>query len=205
MSSYPPSTLAYPLFNQLLDSFLPFPVSSTSSTFTLSSIDTSSPLSVASLVSSTSAVQLPPMSSLLTTTASTTLPVLSSSLQTPVSMTDPTPSLHPKDAVATSPNLQQYSAVRQLTNDLQLKKPRHPRRPQLPLDGIGPPVRRLVHTAVYKQKLAHYIDALKLYETHLDELIQQTTLELDNINNKLPLQNCENLNRLSRKLDIYPL
>ena len=195
MSSYPPSTLAYPLLNQLLDSFLPFPVSSTSSTFTLSSIDTSSPLSVASLVSSTSSVQLPPISS---------LPVLSSSLQTPVSMTDPTLSLHSKDAVATSPNLQQNSAVCQLTNDLQLKKPRHPRRPQLTLDGIGPPVRRLVHTAVYKQKLAQYVDAIKLYETHLDELIQQTTLELDNNNNKLPLQNCVNLNRLCRKLDIYP-
>ena len=141
---------------------------------------------MASLVSSTTAVQLPLISSLSTTTASTTLPVLSSSLQTPVSMTDPTPFLHPKDAVATSPNLKQYSAVRQLTNDLQLKKPRHPRRPRLPLDGIDPPVRRLVHTAVYKQKLAQYIDALKLYETHLDELIQQTTLELDNNNNKLP-------------------
>ena len=148
MPSYPPSTLAYYLLNQLLDSFIPFSVSSTSSTFTLSSTDASSPLSVASLVSSTSTVQLPPISSLLTTTASTTVPVLSSSLQSPIAMRDPAPSLHPKDAVATSPNLQQYSAVRQLTNDLQRKKPRHPRRPQLPLDGIGPPVRRLVHTAV---------------------------------------------------------
>ena len=73
-----------------------------------------------------------------------------------------------------------------MTNDLQLKKQRHPRRPQLPLDGIGPPVRRLVITAVYKQKLAQYIDALKLYETHLNELFQQNTLDLDNINNKLP-------------------
>ena len=120
MSSYPPSTLAYPLLNQLLDSFLPFSVSSTSSTFALPSSDASPPLSVASLVSSTSAVQLPPVSSLLTTTASTTLPVHSSSLQPPVSMTDLTP-LHPKDAVATSPNLQQYSAVRQLNHDLQRK------------------------------------------------------------------------------------
>ena len=194
MSSYPLSTLAYPLLNQLLDSFLLFSVSSTSSTFTLSSTDASSPLSLQSLVSSTSTVQLPPISSLLTTTASTTLPVLSFSLQSPDAMTDPTSSLHPKDAVATSPNLQQYSAVRQLTNDLQRKKPRHPRRPQLPLDGIGPPVRRLVHTAVYKQKIAQYIDALNLYETHLDELIQQTTLELENINNKLSLQNYVNLN-----------
>ena len=194
MSSYPPSTLAYPLLNQLLDSFLPFPASSTSSTFTLPSIDASSTSSsissqtttVTSLVSSTSTVHLPPISSLLTTTASTTLPVISSSLQSSIEMTDLTSSLHPKDAVATSPNLQQYSAVRQLTNDLQRKKPRHPRRPQPPLDGIGPPVRRLVHTAVYKQKIEQYIDALKLYETHLDELIQQTTLELDKINNTLP-------------------
>ena len=56
------------------------------------------------------------------------------------------------------------------------------------LEGIGPPVRRLVHTAVYKEKIAQYIDALKLYETHLDELIQQTTLELDNINNTPPFK-----------------
>ena len=176
MSSYPPFTLAYPLLNQLLDSFLPCPASSTSSTFTLPSSDASSISSsisslittVTSLVSSTSTVHLPPISSLLTTTASTTLPVISSSLQSSIEMTDPTSSLHPKDAVATSPNLQQYSAVRQLTNDLQRKKPRHPRRPQPPLDGIGPPVRRLVHTAVYKQKIAQYIDAIKLHERFSD-------------------------------------
>ena len=83
-------------------------------------------------------------------------------------------------------NLQQYSAVCQLIIDLQLKKPRHPRRPQLPPGGIDAPVRRLVHTVVYKKKLAKYIDALKLYEKHLDELIKQTTLEIDTITNKLP-------------------
>ena len=186
MSDYPLSALAYPLLNQLLDSLLPFPVSSTSSTFTRSTMDTPSSLSVASLVSSNSTVQSPPSSSLVTTTPSLPLPVLSSSLPPPVVMTDSTLPLHPQDAVATSPNPQQYSAVRQLTNDLQIPKPRHPRRPQLPPDGIGPPVRRLVHTAVYKQKLAQYINALKLYETHLDEHIYQTTLELDIINNKLP-------------------
>ena len=199
MTSYPPSTLAYPLLNRLLDSFLPFPVSSTSSTFTLlidatsSSSPTSSSTtlptvaSVTSLVSSTSAVPLPPISSVLNTTASTTSPVLSSSISSPVSTTQPTLFLHPKDAVATSPNLQQYSAVRQLTRDLQQKKPRHPRRPQLPPNGIGKPVRRLVHTVVYKQKLTQYIDALKIYEQHLDELIKQTYLELNKIiNNKLP-------------------
>ena len=38
MTSYPPSTLAYPLLNQLLDSSLPIPVSSTSSTFTLPTV-----------------------------------------------------------------------------------------------------------------------------------------------------------------------
>ena len=187
MSDYPPSSLAYPLLNQLLDSLLPLPVSSTSSTFTLSTMDTSSSLSVASssFVSSTSPLQPPPSSLLVTTTPSLQITVLSSLLH-PVLMTASTLPLHPQDVVATSPNLQQYSAVRQLTHDLQIKKPRHPRRPQLPSHGIGPPVRRLVHTAVYKQKLAQYIDALKMYETHLDELIYQTTLELDNINNKPP-------------------
>ena len=168
-------------------------------------MDTPSSLSVASFVSSTSTVQSSPSSSLVTTTPSLPLPVLSSSLPPPVVMTGSTLSLHPQDAVATSPNLQQNSAVRQLTNDLQIKKPRPPRRPQLPPDGIGPPVRRLVHTAVYEQKLAQYINALKLYKTHLDELISQTTLELDNINNKLPLQNCVNLNRPNSKIDLYPL
>ena len=140
-----------------------------------------------------------------------TLPVLSSSLQSPVPMTVTVPmthppiSLHPNDAVATSPNLQQYSAVRQLTDDLQRRKPRHPRRPQPPFDRIGPPVRRLVHTAVYKQKIAQYIDALKLYERHLDELINQTTFELDNLNNALPLQNYVNSKQLSHNINIYHL
>ena len=43
-----------------------------------------------------------------------------------------------------------------------------------------------------------------MYETHLDELIYQTTLKLDNINNKLPLQNYVNLNRLNSQIDLYP-
>ena len=208
MSEYPSSSLAYPLLNQLLDSLTPFPVSSTASTFTLSTMDTSSSVvsstntsssvtssSSSSSVSSTSTLQ-PPLSSLvttttlqpplssLTTTPSLPLPVMSS-LPQPTVLPLSTPPLHPQDAVATAPNLQQYSAVRQLTNDLQIKKPRHPKRPQLST-GNHPPVRRLVHTVVYKQKLAQYIDALKLYEKHLDELIYQTTLQLDIINNTLP-------------------
>ena len=208
MSDYPSSSLAYPLLNQLLDSLTPFPVSSTSSTFTLSTMDTS--LSVASSsdtslsvtssssssVSSTPTIQpplsslvttttlQPPLSSLATTTPSLQIPVISS-LPHPTLLPISTIPLHPHDAVATSHNLQQYSAVRQLTHDLQIKKTRHPKRPQLS-NGNGPPVRRLVHTVVYKQKLSQYIDALKLYEKHLDELIYQTTLQLDIINNTLP-------------------
>ena len=76
-----------------------------------------------------------------------------------------------------------------MTRDLQQKKPKHPRRPQLPSDVIDKPVRRLVHTVVYKQKLNQYIDALKLYEKHIDELIEQTIFELDKINNKPPFPN----------------
>ena len=207
MSDYPSSSLAYPLLNQLLDSLTPFPVSSTSSTFTLSTMDTSSSVasssdtslsvtSTSSSVSSTSTIQpplsslvttttlQPPLSSLATTTPTLPIPVISS-LPHPTLLPISTIPLHPHDAVATSPNLQQYSAVRQLTNDLQIKKPRHPKRPQLS-NGNGPPVSRLVHTLVYKQKLPQYIDALKFYEKHLDELIYQTTLQLDIINRTLP-------------------
>ena len=208
MSDYPSSSLAYPLLNQLLDSLLPFPVSSTSSTFTLSTMDTSlsvtsssdTSLSVASSSSSssvssptiqpplsslvTTTTLQPPLSSLATTTPSLQIPVISS-LPHPTLLPISTIPLHPHDAVETSPNLQQFSAVRQLTHDLQIKKPRHPKRPQLS-NGNGPPVRRLVHTVVYKQKLSQNINALKMYEKHLDELIYQTTLQLDIINNKLP-------------------
>ena len=226
MSDYPSSSMAYPLLNQLLDSLLPFPVSSTSSTFTLSTTDTS--LSVTSssdtslsLVSSSSSVSStptlqpphsssvtttplpPPLSSTVTPTSSLQIPVISS-LPHPTLLTTSNIPLHPHDAVATSPNLQQFSAVRQLTNDLQIKKPRHPKRPQLSSHGSGPPVRRLVHSVIYKQKLSQYIDALKMYEKHLDELIYQTTLQLDIINNTLPLQNYVNLNRLHSPLDLYP-
>ena len=203
MTSYPPSTLTYPLLNQLLDSSLPFPVSSTSSTFTLPTVATTSssfPISsssasptVVSVISSnvasvTSDVSLPPISSFVHTTASNTSastisPVLSS-ISSPVSSIESPFFLHPKDAVATSPHFQQYSAVRQLTRDVQQKKPKHPRRPSLPSDVIGKPIRRLVHTVFYKQKLNQYIDALKLYEKHIDELIEQTTFELNKINNK---------------------
>ena len=216
MTSYPPSTLTYPLLNQLLDSSLPFPVSSTSSTFTLpivaatsSSLPSSSssasstvvPVISSNVASVTSAVSLLPISSSVNTTASNTpvstpLPVLSS-ISSPVSSIQSPFFLHPKDAVATSPHFQQYSAVRQLTRDLQQKKPKHPRRLHLPSDIIHQPVRRLVHTVVYKQKLNQYIAALKLYEKHIDELIEQTTFELDKINNTPPFPNCENLKRLS--------
>ena len=187
MSEYPSSSLAYPLLNQLLDSLTPFPVSSTASTFTLSTMDTSpsivsstntssSVTSSSSSVSSPSTLQPPPSSlvtttplqpplSSLTTTPSLPLPVMSS-LPHPTVLPLSTLPLHPQDAVATAPNLQQYSAVRQLTNDLQIKKPRHPKRPQLST-GNHPPVRRLVHTVVYKQKLTQYIDALKLYEKNI--------------------------------------
>ena len=200
--------VAYPLLNQLLDSVLPFPVSSTSSTFTLPTVATTSPSSSASstavsvipsnVASVTSALSSSPISSSVntsivnttasasTTSVSTPLPVLSS-ISSPISSIKPPFFIHPKDAVATSPHLQQYSAVRQLTRDLQQKKPKHPRRPHLPSDIIQQPVRRLVHSVVYKQKLNQYITALKLYEKHLDALIEQTTFELDKINNTPPL------------------
>ena len=215
MTSSPSLPTAYPLLNQLLDSMLPFPVSSTSSTFTLPTVATTAsssasptavsviPSNVASVTSSLSSL---PISSSIntsfvnttaaTTSVSTPFPVLSY-ISSPVSSIKPPFFIHPKDAVATSPHFQQYSAVRQLTRDLQQKKPKHPRRPHLPSDIIQQPVRRLVHSVVYKQKLNQYITALKLYEKHLDELIEQTTFELDKINNTPPLSKLRKFKTLS--------
>ena len=221
MTSSPSLPMAYPLLNQLLDSVLPFPVSSTSSTFTLPTVATTSsssasstavsviPSNVASVPSSlspslisstinTSSVN----TTAATTSVSTPFPVLSS-VSSPVSSTKLPFFIHPQDAVATSPHFQQHSAVRQLTRDLQQKKPKHPKRLHLPSEIIQQPVRRLVHSVVYKQKLNQYITALKVYEKHLDELIEQTTFELDKLNNTPPFPNYENLKRLS--LRNYPL
>ena len=223
MTSSPSLPVAYPLLNQLLDSVLPFPVSSTSSTFTLPTLATPSPSSSASstavsvipsnVASVTSALSSSPISSSIntsfvnttaaTTSVSTPFPLLSS-ISSPVSSIKPPFFIHPKDAVATSPHFQQYSAVRQLTRDLQQKKPKHPRRPHLPSDIIQEPVRRLVHSVVYKQKLNQYIAALKLYEKHLDELIEQTTFELDKINNTPPLSKLRKF-KTSQPMQLSPL
>ena len=214
--------MAYPLLNQLLDSMLPFPVSSTSSTFTLPTVTTTAsssasptavsviPSNVASVTSSLSSL---PISSSIntsfvnttaaTTSVSTPFPMLSS-VSSPVSSTKLPFFIHPQDAVATSPHFQQYSAVRQLTRDLQQKKPKHPRRPHLPSDIIQQPVRRLVHSVVYKQKLNQYITALKVYEKHLDELIEQTTFELDKLNNTPPLSKLRKF-KTTQPMQLSPL
>ena len=202
-SSYPPSTVAYPLLNQLLDSLMPLPVPSTASTFTLtpmpvSSCDaaiTTTSLPVSSVTATTSTFTLPPISSLMSATVQTSFspshssssnlsPSSSNTAALPSSNTAALPlPLLPQDALATSPHLQQYSAVRQLTHDLQLRKPRHPKRPQLPAGEAGTSVRRIVHTAVYKQKLFQCNQTLKLYEDRIDELLQQTTTDFDKIIN----------------------
>ena len=58
MTSYPPSTLANPLLNQLLDSSLPFPVSSTSSTFTLPTVAATSSFPISSSSASSTVVSV---------------------------------------------------------------------------------------------------------------------------------------------------
>ena len=73
-SPYPSSTVAYHLLNQHLDSLMPLPVSSTASTFTLTSMPVSScdtattitSLPVSSATATTSTSTLPPISSLMT-------------------------------------------------------------------------------------------------------------------------------------------
>ena len=143
----------------------------------MSSTFTSPPSSVSSATTTTSTSTLPPISSLQTSP-----PIHSSSSNLPpFSFSTTTLPLHPHNAVATSTHLQQYSAVRQLTDDLQQRKPRHPKSPQLPPGEAGTPVRRIVHTAIYKQKLQQYNNILKLYENYIFELLKQTTAELDKI------------------------
>ena len=86
--------------------------------------------------------------------------------------------LLPQDAFATSAHLHQFSAIA-ISANIQQRKPRHPKRPQLPPRETGTPTKRIVHTAVYKQKLTQNNDALKLHEllTHqaveLSKIIQK--------------------------------
>ena len=110
----PPSTLAYSHLNQMFHSFLSAPVSSTSTTFTLPTT---------AVISTVSAD---------TISFSSPLVSFSSILPSDTQSSGPAPlSLLPQDAVATLPHLQQFSAVRQLSRDLQQRKLRHPKRPQL--------------------------------------------------------------------------
>ena len=69
-----------------------------------------------------------------------------------------------EDVVATSPKMQQISAVRHVTRDLQQRKPRHPKRPQLLPGEACTPTKRIVLTALHEQKLTQYNNVLKLYE-----------------------------------------
>ena len=73
---------------------------------------------------------MPPISSLLpsSTQSSTSVPL----------------PILPLDALATSGRLQQISAVRQVTSDLQQRKPRHPKRPSLPQVKLVRPQNQLL-------------------------------------------------------------
>ena len=51
----------------------------------------------------------------------------------------------------------------------------------MPPGEAGTPVRRIVYTAVYKQKLLQYNNTLKLNDNYIDELLKQTTAELDKL------------------------
>ena len=95
-----------------------------------------------------------------------------------------------QDVLATSSHLQQFSAIRQLTRDLQKVKPRHPKRPQLAPSEAGAPTKRIVHTVVYKQNVTQYNDAMKLYERYLNQQLTEQAAELDkNIKNVITLVN----------------
>ena len=105
---YAPSTLAYPHLNQMLDSLPSGPVSSTSSTFNLpTSCHFYCVCHCHVFLFNTAAI----------------ISFMPSATQTPSS---PSLALLPEDAVATTVHLQQFSAVRQQTRDLQQRETRHP-------------------------------------------------------------------------------
>ena len=93
--------------------------------------------------------------------------------------------LLPHDAVATTTALQHCSAVRELTAHLQLSKPRHPKRPQLPPGETCSVTKSIAHSVVYKQKLANYNTALINYDRYLDELLYNQSHDLNNFASNL--------------------
>ena len=113
---------------------------------------------------------LPPISSMLP----------SATFSPPRSSSAPLSRL-PEDAVATSSHYQKFSAVRKLTHDLQQQKLRYFKRPQLPPHEAGTPMKRIVHTTVYKQKLTQYNNALKQNEHFINQLLCEQATELNKI------------------------
>ena len=57
----------------------------------------------------------------------------------------------PQRAVATSSNLQKHSVIRQLTQNLQLRKPRHPKRPQLPPGAVYIQIEQYLNQLLFEQ------------------------------------------------------
>ena len=153
MSSYPSSNLAYPHLNQLLDSLLPISVSSTSSTFTLSSVADSSPLPAASLDSSTPSDQLPPITNLLSTFAAITQTMMTAMIKSTNSHPDSDDSDSPNSPLAKNQTLSSNHNSRQpkyhtqiKTKILNLKNKSPMLRSSPPSSPIKPPSSSILHS-----------------------------------------------------------
>ena len=99
------------------------------------------------------------------------------------------PPFLPEDDVATSSNLQQFSAVSKLTRNLQQEESRHPKQSQLPPGEADTPTKSIAHKAVYKQQLNHYNEALEHYDQYTDQLLSEQATELTkntNFPNSIP-------------------
>ena len=58
-------------------------------------------------------------------------------------------------------------------------KARHSKRPHLPPSDAGTPSKRIVHTAVNKQKLTQYNNALKQHEQYINQPLSEQATELN--------------------------
>ena len=163
---YPPSSLASLHLNKLLDSHLPTPVSSTSSTFTL---PTSNVVSNVNAYTMSSCSPLPPMLSLLPQLFS--LHLLCLFFFCPRMLRD-----FSFAAILCSPSIDSRSAAKNAPPS---------EAPAVAPDEAGTSTERNVHTAVYEQKLTKYNDSSELYERINNQILSETVIELSNIGNNV--------------------
>ena len=85
----------------------------------------------------------------------------------------------PPDVAVANSFLQQCAAVTESNQQLQLRKPRHPKRPQLSSRESGLLTKRKAHSVIYKQNRSNYNESVFNYEKFLDLLMYNQINKFD--------------------------